>query len=180
MILIDRTYFVDDLSLPGLTVSECSENVGMRGRIEELTVGGLSLNRFIQKYQSEYLNKILGKELATAFIQGLSEQNPDGIWINLKNQLVDGELKRSPLANYVYFYIMRYGLTFTTPSGEKKGKSDYAIDVSTHKPEFAWNRMVDMNIEFLEWYAENRASYDGYTKGFGMDKNLLTYINIWI
>ena len=178
MNLIDNTYFVDDISLPGLTTSG-SKNVGMDKLIDDLTIGGLSLTRFIKKYQTEYLNGLLGKKIAEAFVKGLLEIDNE-IWINLKNQLIDDELKQSPIANYVYFFIMRYGLTFTTSKGEKKGKSDYAIAVSSRKPEFAWNRMVEMNFEIVNWFAKNQKDYESFIDDNSLDDDLFTPINLWI
>jgi hypothetical protein len=137
----------------------------MDALIDSLTVNGQSLNFFMAKHQRIYLNVMLGKNLAEAFLNGISNENPEQIWIELRDRLtfeIDG-IKQSPIANYVYFYIMRYGVTKTSYSGEKKSKSDYSENRSSApKSIFAWNDMVRMNIDFREWFDAHIHLYEPY------------------
>jgi hypothetical protein len=181
MNLIDNTYFTGKISLPGLETSVNGEATGMDKLLNDLTVNGLNLTRFISECQQEYLREMLGEKLAGHFLNAISGENPGEIWIELKNRLVDGELKKSPLANYTYYYILRYGVTRTSVSGEKKDKSDYAENRSAMgKSVLAWNEMVKINARFLSWFLACRSDYAPYMDGDWMpEEDLFEPINIF-
>ncbi|MDR0680852.1 MAG: hypothetical protein LBG15_03215 [Dysgonamonadaceae bacterium] len=176
MNLIDSSYFIDEIALPGFK-SESKYQT-----FDDITVNGMNLTRFISVHQKHFLHLLLGEKLANAFLREISAESPSEIWTDIKNHLVDSELKISPIANYVYFFVMRYGVTYTSPSGEKKGKSDYAYNASPRdKCIFAWNAMVDMNICFAEWLLLNFDRYREFTDSYSIacmiNPELLEFIN---
>lgn len=113
--IIDKQYFWG-----GLALSNLSEE-------EELN----ELDRYIAKYQKEYLTVMFGAAIAL--------DTPDAI-IDL---LVDTDTLTSPIANYVYFHFRRDNATMTTTVGEKKtmiSKTSYSS--SNEKLVAAWNEMA--------------------------------------
>jgi hypothetical protein len=184
MNLIDETYFTGTIALPGLKKNITGGSVTGAAQISQ-TVGEINLIRFIEEYQEEYLNIILGKSLTAAFFEGLSL--PDGnpgkeMWITLKNQLVNEKGRRSPIANYVYYFIMCYGKTQTSPTGEKRAKSDFAQNrTGFGKMLRAWNKMVKWNMEFIKWLSEikNLHTYEKYAGNHTIDpdNDLFRYVN---
>ena len=72
---------------------------------------------------------------------------------------------------------MRYGVSFTSPSGEKKGKSDYSTAVNSRKPQFAWNRMVEINIEIAKWVMGDDR-FCKYLPDLSFSEDLFTPVNL--
>jgi hypothetical protein len=179
MNLIDSTYFTGSIALPGL---QRGENVTGTAKILQ-TVGEKDLNGYIKKYQRKYLDVMTGKSLSAALFNGLElpDDNPEkGIWLSLKNRLANEEEKTSPIANCVYYEVMRYGRTQTAPTGEKKARSGSAGNVSgSDKMCLAWNEMVKMNVEFLEWLEGNFDTCKAYwgSHEIDMEDDLFIPIN---
>ncbi len=67
MPLIDRSYFIGELNIPG----------------SDRTPVGEELDWFIAKYEPEFLRRLLGLNLYNAFISGLQESVIAGKWTNL-------------------------------------------------------------------------------------------------
>jgi hypothetical protein len=65
--IIDQSYFIGGLHVAGLDIPTVQEK----------------LNRYIVRYETEYLERILGYELATNFLAGLIESPVDDIWVAL-------------------------------------------------------------------------------------------------
>lgn len=65
--IIDQSYFIGGLHVAGLDVPSVQEK----------------LNRYIVRYETEYLERILAYQLATDFITGLTENPIDDKWIAL-------------------------------------------------------------------------------------------------
>lgn len=179
MNLIDSTYFTGKISLPGLETLAGSESTGMDKLVNDLTVNGLNLTRLISECQAEYLQKMLGKKLAAHFLENISSEAPAGIWIDLMERLVNSRIRKSPIANYVYFFILRYGMTRTSMSGEKKEKSDHAHNASIMpKSVFAWNEMIEMNRAFLTWIEDGKDAYAPYMdEEWIPDRDILEPVN---
>jgi hypothetical protein len=156
------------------------EATGMDKLVNDLTANGLNLTRFISECQEEYLCGLLGETLAGNFLECISGEEPAEIWVELKNRLVNSELKTSPIANYVYFFILRYAVTRTSISGEKKDKSDYSYNASARtKSVLAWNDMVKMNLRFAGWFLDRKDDYIPYMgEGWNPDEDLFEKINI--
>lgn len=118
--IIDKNYMWGQLSL-----SNMSEE-------EELN----ELDRYIAKYQKEYLTRMFGKTIAADMPEGLIEL------------LYDHETLTSPIANFVFFYLQRDKASFTTPAGEKTLMIDKTRAVlPTGKLVRAWNEMSEFNAK---------------------------------
>jgi hypothetical protein len=100
--LIDETYFWGDIDLGtlfrstnGVLLSEAGANTSSE------------LERYIAKYQKDYLKQMFGAELAA------------DLPAELATLVYDEDVRTSPIADYVYFHYMRNMETTTTPMGEK-------------------------------------------------------------
>lgn len=113
------------------------------------------VNLFIDKYEPEYLHKVLGLALFDAYTAGIIAEDP--IYIALRDggtYISYAELRRYEglkpgIINYVYYHYIRNHVTYTTGTGEKAINNP--VD-STHKQVRAWNDMVEHN-RGLYWYA---------------------------
>jgi hypothetical protein len=180
MLIIDSTYFKGNLSLPNIPVLENTADSGVALAIQ--TVGEKNINVFVDKYVVGYLIQLFGRELTLSFIAGLEEDPIPGIWENLREQLLikTHSHKASPLANYVYYWLMRDAITKTTQSGELRPKPDDAqIAEIKLKLVTAWSEMVDMTVQILDWFFANKNDYEDYVgRASGADvNNLITPIN---
>ena len=157
--LIDISYFIGQINVPNAAKVDVGEE----------------LLAFVDKYESEFLEDVLGYPLAKAFTTGLAAGSPDAKWtdllagkeytsINNKVEywkgLRDSTKKTSPIANYVYYWWMRNGVTKTTSVGEVMPEGENSKRVSpARKMISAWNEMserIDGLICFLE---ANKATY---------------------
>ncbi len=174
MILIDKSFFQDELSLPNIEVQQPATS-GVDLALQ--TVGENNLDVFADKYIIDYLIRLFGRDLAFAFLEGLEEKtgyefsndfNSDflsGKWIRLKDILVVsyGRYKLSPLACYVYYWLMRDARSKTTQAGEAVSKFDYGDAVSSeYKMVKAWNDMARMTREVYHWFCIHKDYYSEY------------------
>ncbi|MCL1942622.1 MAG: hypothetical protein FWF54_03610 [Candidatus Azobacteroides sp.] len=175
MIIIDNSYFQGELYLPDLEY-RISDDVAAALQI----VGENNLGWFADKYEYEYLVKLLGKSFADAFIKGLKDDPADKKWSDLKDHLIidTGENRYSPIANYIYYWVMRSGKTKTAVTGEKVGKSSYTSTAYIgDKVVKAWNDMADMSVGFLVWLKKNNKPYEEYQTGNPDWRDILSKIN---
>lgn len=163
MNLIDQTYFEADLYIAQKTAKG---------------VGPL-LDLFIQKFEKECLQKLLGYDLWKQFTEGLEEDSPAQIWIDLRdgveytgydNKLhlwmgfVDTEntapLKQSIIANYVYFEWMTNQQSSTTGSGEAVSTKENAESfTAAYKMEAAWNDVIEWQKQLNYFLRVKKADY---------------------
>lgn len=183
MILIDNTYFKGELSLPNIPVSSSDEaSSGVALALQ--TVGENDLDVFVNKYVIDYLIRLFGRELTEKFISEVEKGSTGEIWANLKKQLLIeiGPYKASPLANYVYYWVMRDARTKTTQAGEADPKFDNAENANNNqKMVKVWNDMVRMTCTIKEWFCKNNQAYEEY-KGCQTDRNICSitqYINTY-
>jgi hypothetical protein len=158
MTLIDITYFKGDISLPGLMP-------GNHGAGRILTsVGMQDLNAFIHIYEAEYLGMILGRNLYRALLEGLEEEPPAQLWVDMKEALThSGSSKLSPIAYYVYFFVANNGQSRTGMKGEKKDESTFADSVSNAgKTIMAWKHMQLFTLDFMHWLGSHWDDYRDY------------------
>lgn len=156
--LIDEQYFTGQLFLPGLG-----------GRIQTERLGIV-----IDERQEEFLDKALGYALSAAFQQGILALPVDQRWLDLLNGKTyqdaygitrkwvgfQNEQHKSPLANYVYYWLTRENATMTTTTGEAKPDKENAGNVSyAAKEARAWNDMVTM-LQGLNAFLEVSNSQD--------------------
>lgn len=182
MILIDQTYFKGELSLPILSVSNpCDEELdGVALALQ--TVGENNLDGFVDKYVTDYLVRLMGLELTQTFLAEIETDSPAQIWTNLQKQLLIqfGTYKTSPLANYVYYWLMRDARTKTTTAGEADAEFDNAKNVNNqYKLVKAWNDMANTTLRIQRWLCQNKAIYAEYAADC-TDRNICSltmYIN---
>lgn len=177
--IIDQTYFVRRLNLP------------QKGNAEGLA----DILSFVDQYETEYLQCVLGTVLWQAFSDGTEGSGiADQRWLDLLNGKdftykncthhwngFAPASKISPIANYVYWhYVDRRGmgevtLTGVTVSSTDNNRTVNAVDTLVD----AWNRMVDMNKDLYRFLKVNQATYpewklcyeiDGCGCGCGCDK----------
>lgn len=146
--LIDKTYFIGEINIAQLSQPAVQA----------------ALTLFIEKREPEYLEKALGYEFYQLFTAGITaeEQRYEDLRDGAEYNNSDGHLKkwkglittdkRSPIANYIYYWHMRDNVTFTAGTGEKEGKSDNAGNASPAiKMIRAWNEMVDWTIALYDY-----------------------------
>ena len=161
--IIDTSYFEGDLSI---------------GQISSPAVIA-SVNLFIKKYEDEFLAKLLGYPLFKLFKAGIAAETPDQRYLDIKTGVEyeysghlnkwrgltfesDG-LKRSPIANYVYWFYMKDNASFTMGAGEVKPENSTSENVSPKlKMIRAWNEMAHMNRELAQMIIARRDVYPEY------------------
>lgn len=157
--LIDKTYFVRDTFVAQLGQLEVQEN----------------LTSYISHNEPEYLNAVLGVSFNTAFQAGLAILPiPEQRWTDLKLGVVYTDLegqdciwegfapasKTSPIAMYVYYWLMRSDASWTTGSGEVRPKlQNGERHPSVYKMVLAWNNMVDINHSLLHYLNSKKDLY---------------------
>lgn len=145
MALIDQTYFVYDISLPAGNYSD--------------------LPGWIDRSEPEIIRTLLGDELGQLVIdydESTSDQRIKDIvegksfeyddkeiqWHGLKN-----ESKKSLLAYRIYVEYLRYNITITTVTGERKSKNensnaaDQSFKMSRAQQKF--NEQADILLKFI-------------------------------
>lgn len=163
--MLDASYFVGDLYLPNIRANSAAP--GVAGVLD--AVGSASLDYYIEKYEAEFLVRLLGRDLADAFRAGLTEEPVRKEWRALRDKIYrkEGRYPYSPAAGYVYYWIMRDGATQTTRNGEVRAEQDYArIASPARKMVDAWNRMIPYVLDvraYIEGHAEDYRPY-GYTR----------------
>lgn len=142
--LIDATYFIGQLNI---------------AQVDQETVRD-NLDVFITKYEAKFLIQLLGKTLYDEFLVGLDDPQPDQIWIDLKEMLLDETLKQSPIANYVYYFYSEDNATQTTGVSEVLARAENAsYHTPIHKMMRAWNEMVVRVLEIRKWLTDNLVTY---------------------
>lgn len=147
--LINQTYFVGEILVPNLT------GVGPipAGNVEEL-------NRFISKYEPEFLDEVLGPDLSTEFQTGISAATPEQRWVDLKIRLVNETHKLSPIAGYVYYHYFRDRLSTSSGLGEIESTAENAnVVLNTDKMARAYNDAVRKGRAVFNWVVENAETY---------------------
>ena len=186
MSLIDRTYFVNEISLPAVRETAA---VGSDKILAKLN--GDSLDSFIEEYEEKFLHLLFGEPFTDAFLTGLNlpEGNPEKEkWNVLKSKLcVEKDFyKESPIAYYVYRFYLLHLRDNVTATGNKKSKSTFADNVAdTRRLVASWNKMVKFNKRFIKWFEINfdkrhgdgYSTYKSYWAGHIVDNDIITPIN---
>lgn len=173
--IIDYTFFqsgelrISGLPLPGVTAGPTNNAVLY------------DLSSYIARYEDEYLEFALG-EMYDPFCEYLrSGGSGEEKWDTLKGKLVielkEGEftMKRSPIANYVYFHYLRDHQSDATATGVKKDTDEGTLVSPELKMVCAWNDMVSMNDALFRWIDSNRNEYPEWS----YEVFLLSKINIF-
>ncbi len=162
MSLIDKTYFRGPIMLAQLGDVNVTASVQI----------------FIDLHEKPFLQAALGYDLWVAFNSGITAQDPEQKWKDLRDGIAftnisgikkkwvgfaDGTGKLSPIASYVYWHIQKDNAAQTAGVGVVKTAAENATSADpSYKMVTAWNQMLtDINIlwEFLE---VNKATYSQY------------------
>lgn len=174
--IIDISFFYGELEIPQKT--------------EDSVI--LSVNRFIQTYESKFLNELFGYQLYKDFIdnqdaskyidlvegkeytyqerlrkyQGLKIEIVPAVGLSYIDLLEGRNFAKyaSPIANYIYIQYMKYTYSVSTSTGEKIVDAQNAKEASVgHKIITAWNQMVEWNNEVARFLIANKSDYFEWT-----------------
>jgi len=158
--IIDCTYFTGLLSV-GINFDAGAPSATMEAEIERI-------ESYIDIYEIEYLNNILGDDMCSEFVSYL-KNHEDSVekWEVLYSLLSE---KYSPIVCYVFFKYISESNYSVTSVGTVTSSDDDAVS-----PEIlqirAWNDMVNMNKRIY-----NLLLSDDY-KGFCFNPCMLRKIN---
>lgn len=153
--MIDCTYFEGILSI-GLSVGMGATPVQVAER-ERITY-------FIEVYEKEYLEKVLGS-LYNDFMDYLESQDNDIIFDKVKAIMTE---QYSPIAGYVYFKYLTLGNYHITRMGAVASAEEKAVSPAINQVR-VWNDMVDKNNAI-------RSLLNG-KKGYSATDDMFTKIN---
>ena len=162
MNLIDCSYFyvgplqvmnaraIDDLDNNAADVQEC-------------------ITAYIERYQSEFLLKMTGKDLAAEVTAYLSARGEDEDYTEEAMETLCQQLRPS-FAHYVYFKLVGDVNQTMTITGLMKLKSANENQPPRQRMVKVWNDMVELNKQFVAW--AEMSDYDVY-----YDVEMITPIN---
>lgn len=142
---------------------------------EEVILG--NLNNYIALHEPLYRESVFGYAMNKEFEAGLSEGTPLTKWTNLRDgaEYTDScgnvqkwtgfvnTLKESPIAYYVYFYLVREGNSILTGTGMVESRHENSDGVTPLvKLTDAWNYMVDYNRKLAAFIEANSSDYTTY------------------
>ena len=90
--------------------------------------------------------KLLGEELYNDFLAHREED----VWKAFEGMIADKSVFISPIANYVYFYLVRDSHATATINGVKKDGEENLVSPQ-RKMVRAWNDMVEHNRRIYSW-----------------------------
>lgn len=143
MNLIDCSYFyvgplqvmnarqVDDLDNNAAEVQEC-------------------ITGYIERYQSDFLLKMVGKDLAAEVTAYLAARGEDEDYTDEAMETLCQQLRPS-FAHYVYFKLVGDVNQNMTITGLMKMKSANDNQPPRQRMVKVWNDMVQLNMQFVEW-----------------------------
>lgn len=112
---------------------------------------------FIAKYETKYLNSLLGSDFATLFTAGLIA-GTDPRWAALLTP--NGYDLKTAIASFIYYWYMRDQDTQTVGIGTVKSNAKNAVVVSAaEKVKRAWNEMVCISYQVLKLLKDNAVTY---------------------
>ena len=147
MNLIDCSYFyVGPLQIMNARPIDDLDNNAIA--VQETITG------YIERYQFEFLLKMVGKELSadvTSYLaeRGNDEQHTDEAMDELCEKL------RPSFAHYVYFKIVGDVNQTMTITGLMKLKSANYNQIPRQRMVKVWNDMVELNKQFVAWAEES-------------------------
>lgn len=177
--IINIDYFVGELTIPNLNKDE--------GDNFETT--------YINRYQKDYLIKVLGYSMFKDFETALSEETPDVKWTNLLNGvdydvIIDGETvltkwngftnndNVSPIAYYVYRAWINKNYAQLTGTGvgvsNKENASNYPLNF---KSVSAQNNEIDLTGNLRKYLYSNTYKYIKRYKNSKYYREDLTFVD---
>lgn len=132
-----------------------------------------AIETYIAQWQWPFLKGVIGEELAKVATEYLKQiNNGDNINPDLELDMVLEQLKE-PFANYVFYKILRDANTQATMTGLVRLKCANEYVAPIKRQVSAWNGMVDMLSDFVEWCGTSDCGIDGIET----NRNFLTKIN---
>lgn len=154
---LDSTYFQGDLYLPNLKIQ--SGTAGVAAMLQ--AVGENTLEWYVDRYEREFLDRLLGQKLARAFVDGMRQEKPEARWSALKERIYRKErFSYSPAANYVFYWLSRRGRTQTSIHGEVRATEDHSrIVPDGNKLARAWNDLIPQVKQIRQYLSDNWSLY---------------------
>lgn len=153
MSFIDNTYFIKDITVPVNTVSQSN------------------IDNYIERYENEILQRLLGYELLKNLLADLSGGNPqtqrfidlvngaefsfdlNGNTVNTKWEGLRNSVKKSLIAYWVYFNYRNENEAYFSGIGQRRGKGENSEKADiTPKIVSVWNKMIDLYGETPKYY----------------------------
>ena len=147
MNLIDCSYFyVGPLQIMNARPIDDLDNNAIA--VQETITG------YIERYQGEFLLKMVGKELSSDVTAYLAERGEDE---NYTDEVMEElcEKLRPSFAHYVYFKLVGDVNQTMTITGLMKLKSANDNQVPRQRMVKVWNDMVELNKQFVAWAEES-------------------------
>lgn len=144
--IIDNTYFNNNiLNLGTFETSNSRSNDAVESKIAAIDFS-------ISVYEPKYLLEFMGMELYSEY----ESTKSDSKWKPLIDKIRNEETKRSPIANYVYFYHKRDNEIASSDNVDYKPVVDNSTVISVDKRRaLAWNDMVFLNSILMKWIYDN-------------------------
>lgn len=147
MNLIDCSYFyVGPLQIMNARPIDDLDNNAIA--VQETITG------YIERYQGEFLLKMVGKELSADVTAYLAERGEDENYTDEAMEALCQQLRPS-FAHYVYFKLVGDVNQTMTITGLMKLKSANDNQVPRQRMVKVWNDMVELNKQFVAWAEES-------------------------
>lgn len=147
MNLIDCSYFyVGPLQIMNASPIDDHDNNAIA--VQETITG------YIERYQGEFLLKMVGKELSADVTAYLAKRGEDENYTDEAMEKLCEKLRPS-FAHYVYFKLVGDVNQTMTITGLMKLKSANDNQVPRQRMVKVWNDMVELNKQFVEWAEES-------------------------
>lgn len=147
MNLIDCSYFyVGPLQIMNARPIDDLDNNAIA--VQETITG------YIERYQGEFLLKMVGKELSADVTAYLAERGEDENYTDEAMETLCQQLRPS-FAHYVYFKLVGDVNQTMTITGLMKLKSANDNQVPRQRMVKVWNDMVELNKQFVAWAEES-------------------------
>lgn len=147
MNLIDCSYFyVGPLQIMNARPIDDLDNNAIA--VQETITG------YIERYQGEFLLKMVGKELSADVTAYLAERGKDENYTDEAMEELCEKLRPS-FAHYVYFKLVGDVNQTMTITGLMKLKSANDNQVPRQRMVKVWNDMVELNKQFVAWAEES-------------------------
>lgn len=128
-----------------------------------------AIKAYIARYQSDYLDKIVGEQVAEAISEHLRRGEEDAGYCNERMEVLCSRL-RLPFAHYVYYKMVGDVNQTMTVTGLMKLKSANENQPVRNRMVKVWNDMVDLHKKFLKW--ADTSSFEVFYQS-----EMVTYIN---
>lgn len=188
---VDIDFLFQNFAVDGLTLN--SETFFGTTRIQEWGNNNGVLIRLRVKQQQNKIEVFVNDtnfDSAIAIKDVRSAAVPRKFIRDLLNVLMyyNGEVKVSPMANYVYYWLNRDAANGTTATGEadlnfSRASSAYEADkrikaeAITNRLVRSWNGMCDMNKKVISFLANNSVEANNYSVTSTNWRNLTSYQN---